>query len=70
LSWHPGDIHTLQTWQNGHWEDDHHWSPDRFAISVFSQKMLFELASDNDAFLQVCDSSPIVDKRTWTEHWE
>ncbi|BFU33330.1 MULTISPECIES: anti-phage protein Ppl [Enterobacter] len=70
LSWRPGDIHTLQTWQNGHWEDDHHWSPDRFAISVFSQKMLFELASDNDAFLQVCDSSPIVDKRTWTEHWE
>lgn len=70
LSWHPGDIHTLQTWQNGHWEDDHHWSPDRFAISVFSQKMLFELASNNDAFLQVCDSSPIVDKRTWTEHWE
>ncbi len=26
LSWHPGDIHTLQTWQNGQWEDDHHWS--------------------------------------------
>lgn len=70
LSWHPGDIHTLQTWQNGRWEDDHHWSPDRFAISVFSQKMLFELASDNDAFLQVCDSSPVVDKRAWTERWE
>ena len=34
-----------------------------FHSRFYSQKMLYELASDTGAFLRVCDESPVVNKR-------
>ncbi|MER5005480.1 anti-phage protein Ppl [Atlantibacter hermannii] len=70
LSWRPGDVHALHTLKDGEWVEDTDWAADRFPLSVFSQKMLYELASDNNAFLRVCDDSAIVNKRAWAEHWD
>jgi hypothetical protein len=46
LSWRVGDVTSLQVLNDGQWEDDTNWSSDRFNISIFSQKMLYQLASD------------------------
>ncbi len=70
LSWRPGDVHALHTLKGGEWIEDNDWAADRFPLSVFSQKMLYELASDNNAFLRVCDDSAVVNKRAWTEQWD
>lgn len=70
LSWRPGDVHSLHTRRDGEWVEDADWATDRFPLSVFSQKMLYELASDNGAFLRVCDESTIVNKRAWAEQWD
>jgi energy-coupling factor transporter ATP-binding protein EcfA2 len=67
FSWLPGEITSLQVYNEGSWIDDTNWSDDRFNISIFSQKMLYQLASDQGAFLKICDDSTLVDKRTWNE---
>ncbi|MEN4691285.1 anti-phage protein Ppl [Pantoea agglomerans] len=70
LSWRPGDAHALHILRDGEWAEDTSWAADRFPLSIFSQKMLYELASDNSAFLRVCDDSTIVNKRAWGERWD
>ena len=70
LSWKVDNTASLHIMDNGNWTGDDNWSPDRFGISIYSQKMLFELASDNDAFLKVCDESSFVNKRVWVERKE
>lgn len=67
LSWRPGDVCVLHTLSEGEWIEESGRASDRFPVSIFSQKMLYELASDNGAFLRVCDESPMVNKRTWAE---
>ncbi len=69
LSWRPEHVHQLHNWTDGEWQEDAHWSADRFPVSVFSQKMLYKLASDNESFLRVCDESSEVNKRAWSERW-
>lgn len=70
LSWRPGGNHELHMRTDGEWVPDSHWSADRFPLSIYSQKMLYELASDTGAFLRVCDESPVVNKRAWKERWD
>lgn len=70
LSWKANDTTSLHIMTDGEWIEDQNWSQDRFGISIYSQKMLFELASDNNAFLKVCDDSPFVNKRAWMEYKE
>ncbi|WP_163920897.1 anti-phage protein Ppl [Photobacterium sp. Alg240-V54] len=70
LTWKPGNKTTLHSVIDGELVEDFNWSTDRFGISIYSQKMLFELASDNDAFLKVCDESKFVNKRQWKEKKE
>lgn len=70
LSWRPGGSHELHIFSEGEWVQDNHWSADRFPLSIYSQKMLYELASDTGAFLRVCDESPVVNKRAWKERWD
>lgn len=67
LSWRPDSKHELHIFSDGEWMPDSHWSADRFPLSIYSQKMLYELASDTGAFLRVCDESPVVNKRAWKE---
>lgn len=70
LSWRPGSRHELHIFSEGQWVQDSYWSADRFPLSIYSQKMLYELASDTGAFLRVCDESPVVNKRAWKERWD
>ncbi|ATC10124.1 hypothetical protein RVX07_004634 [Escherichia coli] len=70
LSWRPDGNHDLHIFSEGEWVPDSHWSADRFPLSIYSQKMLYELASDSGAFLRVCDESPVVNKRAWKERWD
>lgn len=70
LRWCPGDAHQLHILRDGEWVEDTNWAADRFPISIFSQKMLYDLAEDNGAFLRVCDDSAIVNKRIWAERWD
>lgn len=70
LSWRPDGNHELHIFSEGAWIPDSNWSGDRFPLSVYSQKMLYELASDTGAFLRVCDESPVVNKRAWKERWD
>ncbi|MEU74154.1 hypothetical protein EDK46_23300 [Salmonella enterica] len=70
LSWRPDSKHELHIFSDGEWMPDSHWSADRFPLSIYSQKMLYELASDTGAFLRVCDESPVVNKRAWKERWD
>ncbi|EOM2251734.1 hypothetical protein [Escherichia coli] len=70
LSWRSGGNHELYMRSDGEWVHDSHWSADRFPISIYSQKMLYELASDTGAFLRVCDDSPVVNKRAWKDNWD
>ncbi|SXG94291.1 ligand-gated ion channel [Klebsiella pneumoniae] len=70
LSWRPGGNHELHIFSDSEWMPDKHWSADRFPLSIYSQKMLYELASDTGAYLRVCDESPMVDKRARKERWE
>ncbi len=64
MRWSP-TAQSLQVYSEGNWVDDENWSNERFGISIYSQKTLFELASDNSAFLRICDESEIVNKAEW-----
>nr|WP_240308472.1 anti-phage protein Ppl [Vibrio cholerae] len=64
MRWSP-TTQSLQVNSEGNWVDDENWSNERFGISIYSQKTLFELASDNSAFLRICDESEIVNKAEW-----
>ena len=44
LNWRPGGNHELHMRSDGEWVPDSHWSVDRFPLSIYSQKMLYELA--------------------------
>jgi energy-coupling factor transporter ATP-binding protein EcfA2 len=70
FSWAPNDESSLEKLTDDGWEVDSNWSNDRFDLSIFSQKMLYLLASDQNAFLKVCDDSSFVDKRSWLERKE
>ncbi|EKO3839027.1 AAA family ATPase [Vibrio harveyi] len=70
LTWKPDNTKTLHSINDGELVEDYNWSTDRFGISIYSQKMLFDLASDNNAFLKVCDESKLVNKRQWKEKKE
>ena len=67
LSWTPDSEPSLEVLTDNGWEIDSNWSNDRFDLSIFSQKMLYLLASDQNAFLNICDESSFVDKRKWLE---
>ncbi|MEP1445556.1 MAG: anti-phage protein Ppl [Paraglaciecola sp.] len=67
LSWTPDSEPSLEVLTESGWEIDSNWSNDRFELSIFSQKMLYLLASDQNAFLNICDESSFVDKRKWLE---
>jgi ABC-type lipoprotein export system ATPase subunit len=64
LRWSPTG-QSLQVYYEGDWVEDENWSNERFGISIYSQKTLFELASDNSAFLRICDESNLVNKAEW-----
>ncbi len=53
----------------GGWKADSGKVSERFPIRIFSQKQIFELASQPEALLAVVDDAPQVGKKSWMEHW-
>lgn len=53
--------------ENGEWEIEDTFSTARFPISIYSQKMLYEIATKNDAFLTVIDASEEVNIEQWNK---
>ena len=49
----------------GAWELEERFNTSRFPVSIYSQKMLYEIATKNDAFLSVIDASEIVNFDKW-----
>jgi len=70
FTWRSDSSTNLQRQSVEGWVDDEHWSSERFGVSIYSQKMLYDLASNTDAFLKVCDESKVVSKRQWDEKKE
>lgn len=67
LKWRPNGSHQLMVNDGGEWRDDQYWSADRFPVSIYSQKMLYKLATDNNAFLKIIDASPEVGFLEWKQ---
>lgn len=53
--------------ENGDWEIENTFSTARFPISIYSQKMLYEIATKSDAFLTVIDASEEVNFESWNK---
>lgn len=55
---------------SGEWVEDPTFDTSRFPISIYSQKMLFDIATKPNAFLRVIDDSEIVNISQWTKQNE
>ncbi|MGR5296924.1 anti-phage protein Ppl [Vibrio mediterranei] len=66
LFWSPDNQSLKVSVDDDEWSEDENWSNERFGISIYSQKTLFELASDSSAFLRICDESDDVKKSEWS----
>ncbi|HHX4834564.1 anti-phage protein Ppl [Acinetobacter baumannii] len=65
LEWSKETSQLYHQVESGEWEKEDTFSTARFPISIYSQKMLYEIATKNDAFLTVIDASEEVN----IEHW-
>lgn len=65
LTWSKTNTSLYHLNDSGSWDLEDTFSPDRFSISIYSQKMLYEIATKNDAFLSVIDASNIVNRDQW-----
>lgn len=52
------------------WLDDQSFDIDRFPVSIYSQKMLFDIATKPNAFLKVIDDSETVNVSKWVKERE
>ncbi len=65
LTWSKQETKLYHRDSSGKWEPEETYSPSRFPISIYSQKMLYEIATEPNAFLSVIDSSPVVNYEDW-----
>lgn len=62
---------TMYHRDNGEWvEESDKFTLKRFPVSIYSQKMLFEIATKYDAFLSVIDASEMVNYEGWSDNNE
>lgn len=71
LNWTPTShrLSKIDT-ESGEWVDDPTFDVSRFPISIYSQKMLFDIATKPNAFLKVIDDSEIVNVSQWMKQNE
>lgn len=53
--------------ENEKWEIEDTFSGTRFPVSIYSQKMLYEIATKSDSFLTVIDASEEVNFENWNK---
>lgn len=67
LTWSNQETKLYHKDESGQWQLEDTYSPSRFPISIYSQKMLYEIATEPDAFLSVIDSSSVVNFEDWNK---
>ncbi|PSV49735.1 anti-phage protein Ppl [Photobacterium indicum] len=71
LSWTPNSFGLSKVdSDSGEWIEDPTFDISRFPISIYSQKMLFDIATKPNAFLKVIDDSEVVQISEWTKQNE
>lgn len=69
LRWTPSDGGTIEVNENGEWLRTTGAIRERFPVRIYSQKQIYELASDSHALLQIIDASPEVGRSEWEAQW-
>lgn len=67
LTWNQSGEMLYHKNANGTWDIENTFSSSRFPVSIYSQKMLYEIATENGAFLSVIDSSDDVNYDKWLD---
>lgn len=65
LEWSKSGTQLFHKNDSGDWIIEETFSIGRFPVSIYSQKMLYEIATKNGAFLSVIDDSEIVNFDSW-----
>lgn len=66
LEWSKSGTQLFHKNDSGDWIIEETFSVGRFPASIYSQKMLYEIATKNGAFLSVIDDSKIVNFDSWS----
>lgn len=53
--------------ESGQWEEEDTFNTSRFPVSIYSQKMLYEMATKPNSFLSVIDESDTVNYAKWEQ---
>ncbi|KKD58538.1 hypothetical protein RN22_20710 [Grimontia sp. AD028] len=68
LTWSPTNTHFHHlNKESGQWEEEETFNTSRFPVSIYSQKMLYEMATQPNSFLRVIDESETVNYAKWVQ---
>lgn len=68
LTWSPTNTHFHHLNKgSGQWEEEETFNTSRFPVSIYSQKMLYEMATQPNSFLRVIDESETVNYAKWVQ---
>ncbi|MFO4689434.1 anti-phage protein Ppl [Vibrio cholerae] len=68
LTWSPTNTHFHHLNKgSGLWEEEETFNTSRFPVSIYSQKMLYEMATQPNSFLRVIDESETVNYAKWVQ---
>ncbi|WP_188863926.1 anti-phage protein Ppl [Aliivibrio fischeri] len=68
LTWSPTNTHFHHLNKvSGLWEEEETFNTSRFPVSIYSQKMLYEMATQPNSFLRVIDESETVNYAKWEQ---
>ena len=72
IQWAPaGNLESIEEeTEEGHWKGTKGDIRQRFPVRIYSQKQIFNLATEPLALLGVVDEAPQVDRRSWDEEWK
>ena len=71
IQWDPnGNLESIEKEvEAGQWTRAEGEVRQRFPVRIYSQKQVFDLASEPLALLSIVDEAPTVDRRAWDEKW-
>ena len=71
IQWDPaGNLESIEEeTEDGHWKSTKGDIRQRFPVRIYSQKQIFDLATEPLALLSIVDEAPRVDRRAWDEKW-
>lgn len=72
VTWHGSDPtqSEIKLWDGSQWDAQAGRVSDRAPVRVFSQKQIYELASEPQSFLTILDDMPQIRRAEWDEEYE